>query len=421
MKQKKVVYPLKQKVFRPSCFEENDNARFLHNMYFKYRRHYLKKAAGGFITKPFIKVWKWLWLEVMVKSNELIKHNGKVIKEETGFSNLRQHTDLVKTSLAIPCRPQDYYIFELYKPENKKRACNFIFRYEVKNVLYKMLIETDNIREISPLTNKGDFTKKARDAGLPIVPVICTIINNQVEYYDKPVKADLFAKALDGRGGRGAEVWYYMRKKNGFKKKKQKKYKLYSFEEIVEYYRGKSFAKPVIIQEKVKNHPEISDLACEAVSTCRVITMINEKNQPEVVTAVFRMAARKGKIVDNIHKGGIASPIDIESGVLGQATNLGIQVGLGRLSHHPVTGALIEGRKLPYWQEVSELAVHAHEFFRPRVIIGWDICLTDRGPVIIEGNAQPCVDLIQRPHNKPLSETRFGELMVHNLEKQYII
>jgi len=41
---------------------------------------------------------------------------------------------------------------------------------------------------------------------------------------------------------------------------------------------------------------------------------------------------------------------------------------------------------LPFWQEVQSLAETAAQNFLPIRTIDWDIALTPKGPVLIEGN-----------------------------------
>jgi hypothetical protein len=128
------------------------------------------------------------------------------------------------------------------------------------------------------------------------------------------------------------------------------------------------------------------------------------------------MAQRKGAVVDNIHAGGIAAPVDLATGRLGRATDLGVRVDSAWHARHPVTGAPIEGRILPLWPEALELVKRAHDLIGDRVVVGWDVAILDDGPCLIEGNGKPDVDLIQRPHRAGLGNSRFGELLAHHLK-----
>ncbi|HTN98325.1 MAG TPA: sugar-transfer associated ATP-grasp domain-containing protein, partial [Nordella sp.] len=84
-------------------------------------------------------------------------------------------------------------------------------------------------------------------------------------------------------------------------------------------------------------------------------------------------------------------------------------------THHPDTGAAIEGRVLHFWPETIALACRAHAAFAPRVFIGWDIAITSNGPVLIEGNGAPGIDLIQRAYREPAGNSRLGELFAFHL------
>lgn len=112
----------------------------------------------------------------------------------------------------------------------------------------------------------------------------------------------------------------------------------------------------------------------------------------------------------------MAAPVDITTGRLGLVSYLGQTGDLRFFRQHPASGAVVEGRVLPLWSQVRDLAIRAHEAFKPWMLIGWDICITDDGPVIIEGNSAPCSDILQRRHRKPLGAGRFGELLHYHLK-----
>jgi hypothetical protein len=44
--------------------------------------------------------------------------------------------------------------------------------------------------------------------------------------------------------------------------------------------------------------------------------------------------------------------------------------------------------KLPHWQEARKLAERAARLFLPLRTIGWDVALTEEGPLLLEGNAE---------------------------------
>jgi Sugar-transfer associated ATP-grasp len=110
-------------------------------------------------------------------------------------------------------------------------------------------------------------------------------------------------------------------------------------------------------------------------------------------------------VADNFAVGGIACSVSLEGGVLG----IGVfksSVNRDRsVRTHPDSGAAIEGQSLPHWPAVKELAVAAHTAFPRMPSVGWDIAITDDGPVLLEGSGVWCVDLAQMSHRLPLGKT----------------
>src|SRR6185295_7586980 len=95
----------------------------------------------------------------------------------------------------------------------------------------------------------------------------------------------------------------------------------------------------------------------------RVVTCLDENNRPEVTHAILRMARTDGIVVDNFHAGGIAAQVDLNTGVVGAATDLGLSHATRWWAMHPVTGTRILGRRIPMWNEVVALVLQAHSLF----------------------------------------------------------
>jgi hypothetical protein len=149
-----------------------------------------------------------------------------------------------------------------------------------------------------------------------------------------------------------------------------------------------------------------------------VLTCLNAENEPEVMAAMMRTSFGKNRTVDNLHAGGIGTLIDLESGKLGPASNLGADARLGWFTAHPDTGAQIAGTPLPCWEEVKARAIDAHHAFNDRVAIGWDIAILEDGPIFVEGNGNPDLDILQRFMRIGLREHRFAELLAHHLRSR---
>jgi hypothetical protein len=399
-----------------------DNAAYLHEMYARHREAYLPKYMSraisyGYPRNKFVLTWRWFFGDVVAQGFKLLRRNGTFVRETSGVTKRRQAIDLLTLSLTMPTMPENYYKFELYRPENRSRAEKYLHRHETKGVLFRMLTDITNLDSVSPLTDKAAFVKHAEAADLSVTPVYAVVEPNRaMTTIDDLPQHDLFVKPLTGRGGSGAQVWAYDGSADQFRL--LGKDKLASRDKLLKKLAKRSKGRTLIVQPRLSNHPDITDLALDAVPTCRMITFTNESGEGEPVIAVFRMPAVPDKVVDNIHAGGVAAPIDLTTGVGGLATYRALRAFKPH-SRHPQSGPQTVGGAVPLWFFLLKLATRAHETFAPRVIAGWDISIGPTGPVLVEGNAQPCVDLLQRPHDMPLGSHRFGGLMAFHIRRQF--
>jgi hypothetical protein len=126
-----------------------------------------------------------------------------------------------------------------------------------------------------------------------------------------------------------------------------------------------------------------------AVNTIRILTMSDpDTEEPFVAAAAHRFGSQASAPVDNLHAGGLSSLIDLESGALSAAAERG-EDRLIMHDVHPDTGAQISGRVVPNWSALKEQVLEVANRLPFLCYVGWDIALTAKGPVFIEGNKQP--------------------------------
>lgn len=131
-----------------------------------------------------------------------------------------------------------------------------------------------------------------------------------------------------------------------------------------------------------------------AVNTCRVITLLKD-GIVHVIAAYLRIG--NGNIVDNFNSGGMVVPINKETGrieypALDKAGNL--------YEAHPLTGVPIKGFVIPLWDQVLTLVKEAGLIVPQVGLVGWDVCVTKDGPILIEGNDFPGHDIYQLPPHR---------------------
>lgn len=167
--------------------------------------------------------------------------------------------------------------------------------------------------------------------------------------------------------------------------------KVYSkdIENINEYY---DYCKNnrIFLEEVVKQHDELNKLCPTSCNTIRIMTFNNHGN-PEILWAGLRIGNGINP-VDNFHAGGMGTEIDLDTGILKTAA---IDKDLNEYVCHPTTKVKFEGFKIPYFEEVKEMVKEACLESDKILVVGWDVAITNNGPIIIEGNRRPGFDLVQ--------------------------
>lgn len=358
----------------------------------------------------------WVFPMMLVLAAVYSARCGGRVSRETGKSVPRQFCE----ALALGCRAAVpvvwYYMFELYRADRRARVLEYLYRTELKGKggIYEILRQRRAARvSADALSDKALFTARCAAAGVPAVEVLAfaqagRIVGN----LSALPPCDLFFKPNRGTGGRGASRWLY----DGAGYVGSDGQRL-SAARLAEHLCALSHDRPYLVARCVYNHPLIADLSPGALSTVRALTCLNEHGEPELTHAVLRMARSRAAVVDNFHAGGIAALVDLKTGTLGSATDMGLTAASRWWDSHPTTGAPIRGRVLPRWPELREVALRAHWAFADQVAIGWDIALTPDGPVVIEGNKSPDLDIIQRVGSGPVGNSRLGVLLARHLEE----
>ena len=138
----------------------------------------------------------------------------------------------------------------------------------------------------------------------------------------------------------------------------------------------------VILEELVQQSSEMSAFNASSVNTVRCITL-NTKNGIHIPYC-FMKIGRKGAFVDNGGAGGILVGIDSKTGVMN--TDGVDEYGI-RYEAHPDSGVVFRGYQLPGWDQMLDMCRKLSAELDTVRLIGWDTACTDRGWIIIEGNA----------------------------------
>lgn len=138
-----------------------------------------------------------------------------------------------------------------------------------------------------------------------------------------------------------------------------------------------------IIEERLIQHPRMSELCPTSVNTIRIATLLGDKKEG-IVYAFLRIG--NGGVVDNVDQGGMAARVDLQSGRL---LTVGADKKGNTFTHHPMTGTPIIGFEVPFFEEAKDLCLKAAQKVPQMRYVAWDVAITEKGPVFIEGNSFP--------------------------------
>ena len=184
---------------------------------------------------------------------------------------------------------------------------------------------------------------------------------------------DIFIKPIDGLEGDGCQ--------------------------ILNYTEGKDY-RPVfdsitknryIIEEKIIQHSSLV-FNNKSVNTIRIYT-VYDKSQCKAfcISATLRVGVGDC-IVDNSHSGGIAYEIDLETGII---DSKGWGHDYSDVLFHPGNTTPMLGFKIPFWECVLDICIKAAQMIPNVLFIGWDVAITENGPILVEGNHTPDLDIME--------------------------
>lgn len=165
----------------------------------------------------------------------------------------------------------------------------------------------------------------------------------------------------------------------------------------------------LLLEEVIRQHPALSEINPACINSVRINAARDAKGDVRLIGACLKCGG-VGAVTDNFHSGGVAYPLDMETGrVSGPGRN---NREIREYTRHPGTDFFMPGFALPFWAEVKELARQGMERAPSLGYVGWDIALTPDGPELIEGNFHwPGGNIIQfdRVGKYPLILSCLGE------------
>ena len=211
----------------------------------------------------------------------------------------------------------------------------------------------------------------------------------------------IIVKPLDGEGGKGIEKFEYKNE-----------------EDAKTIYNSLLYKKQLLVEECIKQHPEMNKLYSKSVNTLRMFTFYKD-GQSYFLQAILKSG--NGGVVDNFSSGGMYTYVDENGVVFAEAIDQQDNI----FYEHPISKVKIVGFKVPKFKEAVEMVKEAAKVVPEIGYIGWDVAISENGPVIVEGNCFPGVFQLKPSLSAEKKEgiipkyNRVMKIFSHSLKEQF--
>ena len=168
-----------------------------------------------------------------------------------------------------------------------------------------------------------------------------------------------------------------------------------------ELYRSLVENGQMLVEEVIVQHPDLAELYPHSVNTLRMFTFF-DGTEGHLLQAILKLG-NEGKFLDNFSSGGMYTFLDMNGKALYPAVDGENHV----YEVHPMTGQSIIGFQVPFFEEAKEMVCKAAAVTPELGYIGWDVAISESGPLIVEGNEFPGVF---EPKGRFLRSDQYGSL-----------
>jgi hypothetical protein len=361
-----------------------------------------------------------------LKKNKLFKkiiNEIKPVREHDSKSVIRQAYEIFRIAITAQYTPSEYYMYNIQKAD---RNISELARY-ISNTVWVEQIwsKLTKVQWEDILQNKWLFHLYFSNIGLPVTKVLGyysqdgglvqtgTVIENvnALINYLHEIKPDtLVIKPIYGGKGKYVVVFESLQFKNDHITGISISGKEHRLMDIIESIMTHSNRySGFLLEEKVKQHSVFNTLNPYTTNTIRIQTFLKKSGEPVILAAVVR-CGRKGSEVDNLSRGGFSRGINIQTGIVNEGGLLSDKKRNKWIEFHPDLNTPLHQVEIPYWDALVETItdfIRCTPFAR---MVGWDVIVSETGPVVIEGNPDMGLDIVQSHTNGLLTDELINDL-----------
>lgn len=154
-----------------------------------------------------------------------------------------------------------------------------------------------------------------------------------------------------------------------------------------ELYKKLFETKQYLVEEAIIQHAYLDKINPRAVNNVRIVTLVKD-GEVSIVGSVLRISNGEE---DALSHGEIIQTLDESGNAISNAYNDYFK----KFSKHPTTKFDFKTTKIPYMKEAIKLVKSAALEVPEVRYIGWDVAISEKGPLLIEGNYFPSTGLHQ--------------------------
>lgn len=286
----------------------------------------------------------------------LFKISNKISKDKNK-SRFFIIIDMISCAIKYGAAFYDYQEFEFYNLNSHQRKT-----YLTRGINNKIVKKYNNKKYWYIFNDKFIFNKKfEKYLNRDIINLNEASLDEFIKFVED--KDKIIAKPNCGEGGKGIQL-------------------IKINKNIKKIYEDLKNDNICLVEEVISQHKDLNKLYDKSVNSLRMFTF-NDGKVSHFLHAVLKLG--NGGFVDNFSSGGMYCFADLDGNIITPAIDQDDNI----YEKHPITGENILGFKIPYFKEAINLVKNASLVVNEVKYVGWDVAITDKGPVLIEGNCYP--------------------------------
>jgi hypothetical protein len=296
--------------------------------------------------------------------------------------------------------PLEYKLYRFHEPAARADMDHYLYWNDLSAL---SALNARRGAENRDVQDKHRFAEICARHALPHVPTFAVFERGRQIVPDRPFRPDqsrLFVKHLRGAGSTGAERW--TREGNRYRNTQAV---AVPAADLADRLRGTD----CIVQPCLENHSSLATLTNGALACLRIVTGIDRAGLAEFIWAMLILPFGTLKSSTT----GIPCRVEPATGTITHALDIWNE---REIANHPDTGAALIGLAVPFWRESVALTTRAHGLAFGRFFsLGWDVALTETGPVLLETNSGWGA-LHHQMLEGPIGRTVFSRLVKEELD-----